>query len=107
MRNILAQVGSMIKFFKRRVNGAMAKLPSGAFALDRNGKVVVSTMPQSFPDAQMREIGERVLAFFRGAQLAQMPLHELNVYYPSLKVTARNLRGGALIFLSPQTLPKN
>ena len=55
----------------------------------------------------MRQIGDRVMAFFRGAQNAQMPLQELNVYYPSLKVTARYLRGGALIFLSPQTLPKS
>ena len=85
----------------------MGKLPSGAFAMDRDGKVVVSTLPQSFPESQMREIADRVTAFFRGAQNAQMPLHELNVYYPSLKVTARNLRGGALIFLSPQTLPKS
>ena len=100
-------MGGMKNFFKRRSTGLSGKLPSGAFALDRDGRVVVSTLPQSFPAALMREIGERVLAFFRGAQQAQMPLHELNVYYPSLKVTARCLRGGALIFLSPQTLPKN
>lgn len=97
----------MRNFFKKRTNGKLVKLPSGAFALDRDGKVVVSTLPQSFSHVQMHEIGERVLAFFRGAQDAQMPQQELNVYYPSLKVTARNLRGGALIFLSPQTLPKN
>lgn len=97
----------MKNFFQRQTHKLSGKLPSGAFALDRDGRVVVSTLPQSFPAAQMREIGERVLAFFRGAQQAQMPLHELNVYYPSLKVTARCLRGGALIFLSPQTLPKN
>ncbi|HTD65058.1 MAG TPA: hypothetical protein VK846_00830 [Candidatus Limnocylindria bacterium] len=96
-----------MRFFKRRNTAKLPKLPSGAFALDRDGKVVVSTLPQSFPEAQMRDIGERVLAFFRGAQLAQMPQQELNVYYPSLKLTARSLRGGALIFLSPQTLPKN
>lgn len=97
----------MKNFFRRKFHGTPGKLPSGAFALDRNGRVVVSTLPQSFPPAQMREIGDRVLAFFRGAQQAHMPLHELNVYYPSLKVTARCLRGGALIFLSPQTLPKS
>ena len=97
----------MKNFFKRKYNGQPSRLPSGAFALDRDGKVVVSTLPQNFPKAEMREIGERVLAFFRGAAQAQMPLHELNVYYPSLKVTARCLRGGALIFLSPQSLPKN
>ncbi len=97
----------MKRLFKRKFNSKLTRLPSGAFAMDRNGKVIVSTLPQNFPDAQMREIGERVLAFFRGAQQAQLPLHELNVYYPSLRVTARNLRGGALIFLLPQSLPKN
>ena len=97
----------MIKFLKRKWNGRVAKLPSGTFALDRDGKIVVSTLPQSFPEGQMREIGERVISFFEGAQHAQMPQQELNVYYPTLKVTARYLRGGALIFLSPQTLPKN
>ena len=97
----------MKKLFKRKSSGLMGKLPSGAFAMDRDGKVVASTLPQSFPESQMREIADRVVAFFRGAQNAQLPLHELNVYYPSLKVTARNLRGGALIFLSPQTLPKS
>jgi hypothetical protein len=97
----------MKRLFRRKFTGKPNKLPSGAFALDRDGNVVVSTLPQNFPQVEMREIGERVLAFFRGAQQAQMPLHELNVYYPTLKVTARSLRGGALIFLSPQTLPKN
>lgn len=97
----------MKNFFKRRFTGKPGKLPSGAFALDQTGQVVVSTLPQNFPQNEMKEIGARVLSFFRNAQQAQMPLHELNVYYPTLKVTARSLRGGALIFLSPQTLPKN
>lgn len=96
-----------MKFFKRKHTGRLAKLPSGTFALDPDGKIIVSTLPRAFPEAQMRDIGARVLAFFKGAQAAQMPLNELNVYYPSLKVTARNLRGGALIFLLPQPLPKN
>lgn len=100
-------MGRMRNFFRRKFTGKPSKLPSGAFALDRDGHVVVSTLPQNFPKAEMREIGDRVLAFFRGAQQAQMPLQELNVYYPTLKVTARCLRGGALIFLSPQSLPKN
>ena len=100
-------MGRMKNIFRRKFTGQPAKLPSGAFALDRDGNVVVSTLPQNFPPNEMKEIGARVLAFFRGAQQAQMPLHELNVYYPTLKVTARCLRGGALIFLSPQTLPKN
>ena len=97
----------MKALFKRKAGGKLAKLQSGAFALDRNGKIVTSTLPQNFPEAEMRRIGERVIAFFDRAQRAQMSLQEVNVYYPSLKLTARSLRGGALIFLLPQTLPKN
>ncbi len=96
----------MKPLFKRRTPRKLGKIPSGAFSLDREGRIIASTLPQWFPVTEMRDIGERVLAFFRNAQHAQMPLQELNVYYPSLRVTARNLRGGALIFLLPQTLPK-
>jgi hypothetical protein len=99
-------MGIMKSFFKKRTQRKLGKIPSGTFSLDREGQIIASTMPQWFPVAEMRDIGGRVLAFFRNAQQAQMPLQELNVYYPTLRVTARNLRGGALIFLLPQTLPK-
>ena len=97
----------MRALFKRKSSLRVGKLPSGAFSLDDNGKIVSSTLPNWFPEAEMRDIGNRVLRFFRNADDAQMPVQELTVYYPSLKVTARNLRGGALIFLLPQSLPKN
>ena len=100
-------MGGMINFFKRKSAGDLAKLPSGTFSLDREGKIISSTLPADFPEAQMRDIGGRVLQFFRGAQDAKISLQELTVYYPNLKVTARNLRGGALIFLIPQAVPKN
>jgi hypothetical protein len=99
-------MGIMKSFFKKRTQRKLGKIPSGTFSLDREGQIIASTMPQWFPVAEMRDIGGRVLTFFRNAQQAQMPLQELNVYYPTLRVTARNLRGGALIFLLPQTLPK-
>ena len=100
-------MGRMKSFFKKKFETKIADLPSGSFTLDRNGKVVVSTLSQNFPEAQMRDIADRVMAFFKGAQEAQLPIQEINVYYPSLRITARNLSGGALIFLLPQTLPKN
>jgi hypothetical protein len=100
-------MGRMKSFFKKKFEAKIADLPSGSFTLDRNGKVVVSTLSQNFPEAQMRDIADCVMAFFKGAQEAQLPIQEINVYYPSLRITARNLSGGALIFLLPQTLPKN
>jgi hypothetical protein len=78
------------------------RLPSGSFTLDREGRVMTSTLPQSFSEAQMRAIGEKVLASFRAAQRAQMPLSEIIVHYAALKLLARELRGGAIIFLMPQ-----
>jgi hypothetical protein len=100
-------MGFIKNVFSRNGVSKLSKLPSGSFAVDREGHVVVSTLPGTFPETQMKDIGQRVLAFFRGAENAQVPVQEVNVYYSSLKVTARNLRGGAIVFLSPQTLPKN
>ena len=83
------------------------RLPSGSFTLDRDGRIMTSTLPQSFPEAQMHAIGEKVLASFRAAQRAQMPLSEIIIHYASLKVLARELRGGAIIFLMPQAFNQN
>jgi hypothetical protein len=79
----------------------LAGLPSGCFTMDRTGKVVVSTVSSSFPAATIQEIGRHVLATFREAQTAQLPLAELVVHYGSLKIVAREMRGGTLVFLTP------
>ena len=80
------------------------RLPSGSFTVDREGSVVVGTLPSSFPQSLVRDIAREVLAAFRGAEAAQLPLSELIVDFPSLKITARDLRGGAVIFLSPKAV---
>ena len=79
------------------------KLPSGSFTVDRDGVILVSTLPQAFPKALLRDVADCVLKTFRGAHDARLPLNELVVRYSSLKLTARNLRGGAIVFLSPRT----
>lgn len=83
---------------------ALLGLPSGSFTLDRSGRVVIATLSSNFPTALVIEIGRHVLTTLRDAQAAQLPLAELVIYYPSLKITAREMRGGAIVFLSPQTL---
>ena len=84
--------------------GPLLKLPAGSFTVDREGSVVVATLPSSFPETLVRDIAREVLAAFRGAEAAQLPLSELIVNFPSLKITARDLRGGAVIFLSPRAV---
>lgn len=94
-------MGFLKLFFKASTANRLMPLPSGSFTLDREGAVMTSTLPQSFPPTQLREIGQQVLASFRGAQKAQMPLSEIIIHYAALKLLARELRGGAIVFIMP------
>ncbi len=80
----------------------LLRLPSGSFTVDREGTVLIGTLPSSFPAALATDIAAQVLAAFREAEVAQLPLSVLIINYPTLKVTAREMRGGAIIFLSPR-----
>ncbi|MBE0545306.1 MAG: hypothetical protein IH623_28540 [Verrucomicrobia bacterium] len=83
---------------------SLLRLTSGSFTLDRSGRVVVTTLPSTFPTELVSEIGRHVLSTFHEAQAAQIPLAELIVCYPALRITARELRGGAIVYLALQTL---
>ena len=93
-----------LNFFSDQKNSQMARLPAGSFTLDGEGRVMTSTLPHSFPTAQMREIGKKILATFQAAQKAEIPLSEIVIQYTALKLQARKLRKGAIVFLAPQTL---
>ncbi|PYL01280.1 MAG: hypothetical protein DME18_04400 [Verrucomicrobia bacterium] len=82
----------------------LVRLPTGSFTLDPSGRTVASTLPRSFPAEQVRQIGELVLSTFKSARGAGIPLTELIADYAALKLTARELRGGAIIFLAPRSL---
>ena len=77
------------------------KIPTGCFTLDPDGRVVSSTMPSSFPDEIIKEIGETILQTFQESHKAGLGLTEVSAHYASLRITARDLHGGALIFLNP------
>lgn len=81
----------------------LVNLPAGSFTVDKAGRVMTSTLPQSFPPDRLRDIGQQVLAAFRSAERAQMPMSEILIHYSTLKILARELRGGAMVFLMPQT----
>jgi hypothetical protein len=78
----------------------LLRLPSGSFTVDREGKVLVRTLPSSYPTELVEGIGEEMIAAFRDAAAAQLPLSEIVITYSSLKITARELRGGVIVFLS-------
>jgi hypothetical protein len=91
----------ILNFFSRQ--STLQLLPRGSFTVDRDGRVLASTLPQSFPDDLAKEIAVDVLKAFQNAQAAKIIVREFVVRYANLKVTARELRGGAIIFLVPQT----
>ena len=95
-----------LSFFSkyRSIDLDLMRLPSGCFSVDRNGRILVSTLPQTFPSATAREIASMVIATFKSALETQMPLAEFTVDYVALRLTARELRGGAIVFFSPRTL---
>jgi hypothetical protein len=82
----------------------LVRLPTGSFTLDPSGRIVASTLPRSFPSERVRQIGDLVLSTFQAAREARIPLTELIAEYAALKLTARELRGGAIIFIAPRSL---
>ena len=89
----------------RQGNGqsGLRRLPSGAFTVDAQGNLVSSTVPQWVPEALVVQIGRQILAVFKGANAARLPFSELRVYYEAFGITAREMRGGAIVFLSPKS----
>jgi hypothetical protein len=57
------------------------------------------------PDALILQIGWHILAIFKGAASVRLPFSELRLRYEAFNITAREMRGGAIIFLSPIPAP--
>ena len=94
-------MGFLGLFSKTVVDTSVARLPSGSFTVDRGGKGVASTLPRSFDEKLTQEIGTLILSMFQKAQTVNLPQREFSIHYAGLKITARELRGGAMIFLAP------
>lgn len=93
----------IMSFFSKN-EPKLDRLPEGSFTIDSQGRIVTSTILQWFPSAQVEDVARRVMAAFRQAREARCPLNELVVHYAALKITARELRGGALVFLSARQI---
>jgi hypothetical protein len=91
--------------FLKRLFGGLAEvqqLPTGTITVDRNGNIVTSTVSSAFSKKLLKGIAHDVLELLNEARAAQTPLAEVSLHFGSLRVTARELRGGAIIFLLPQ-----
>jgi hypothetical protein len=87
------------QFFIKPAKPTLLRVPCGSFTVSRAGQVMTSTLPQAFANAHVRTISEHVLAAFRLAKAAEIPLTELVISYTALKVVARDLRGSVVVFI--------
>lgn len=84
-----------------RATPTLLRLPSGSLTVNRDGEVICKTLPSTFPDEMVDAIAQCVVQTFRDATAAHLPFTQLVLNFASLRVTAREMRGGAVIFLSP------
>jgi len=61
---------------KMTPKSGLNRLPSGTFTVDPYGDIVSSTVPQWVPEAQVREIGQHILAIFKAAGAAHLQFSE-------------------------------
>jgi hypothetical protein len=93
-----------LKLFDKRAASRPAPVapPRGSFTVDAGGWVVSSTLPRSFPEPVLQEIAHAVLVTFHSAPAAQLRLSEFTAQYAALRITAREMRGGAIVYLAPR-----
>jgi hypothetical protein len=92
----------LLSFFSKS-SPVLHRLPAGSMTVDAKGNVVTTTVSSSYPQELLRDIGAGVMQLFQEARAAQMPMSQLNIHFASLQINARELHGGAIIFLSPKT----
>ena len=94
-------MGLLNKLFGSRA--VVQELPMGSITVNAEGRIVTSTVSSAYSQSLLSEVANEVLVIFREAREAQMKLAEVSIHFASLRVTARELRGGAIIFLLPQS----
>jgi hypothetical protein len=70
--------------------------------VDRDGKVVTRTISSTVSAQALEQISAAVLQTFRDARQADLSLNEFSIVMGAINIKARELRGGAIIFLSPR-----
>jgi hypothetical protein len=79
-----------------------ARFPRGSYTVSATGGIVISTLPQGFSRELMEAIGKTVLSALSSARELGTPFTELAADFAGLEIRARDLAGGAIIFVTPQ-----
>lgn len=93
----------ILNFFSKP-EPVLQSLPRGSFTVDSTGRILVSTLPHGVSGELVKDIAREVLGAFLTAKQTPQAAKEIIVRYANLKLTARELQGGAIVFLTPLNL---
>ena len=96
----------LLDIFNKSKAQSPPPLPSGSYTVDRDGKVVTRTIPSSISTHSLEMISAQVLQTFREAKQAHLSITEFSINMGAMSVKARELRGGAMIFLTPRGIAR-
>jgi hypothetical protein len=92
----------LLNIFKSAKSEGPSPMPSGSYTVDRDGKVVTSTISSAVAGETLEKISAQVLQTFKDAKQAELTITEFSVAMGVMNIKARELRGGAMIFLAPR-----
>jgi len=95
---------AILSFFSKPGPLRLNRFPQGSFAVTREGALLASTLSSDLSRSTLDLIGRTVLNAFARAREINLPLAQLTTSLGGLQIVARELRGGALIFLQPESL---
>ena len=95
-------MGLLNLFKSGKPDGGPPPLPSGSYTVDRDGKIVTRTIASTVSGAALEQLSSQVLRTFKEAKDAQLHITEFTINTGVMNIKARELRGGAIIFLSPR-----
>jgi hypothetical protein len=87
---------------RKSTGDGRSALPSGSFTIDSSGELIASTVSSRFPLEDLNKISKLVLQTFAQGKESGLPLTEFQVKFGAMNIKAVEMRGGALIFLSPR-----
>ncbi len=74
---------------------------AGSFTVDFKGNILSSTLPLSVPEQFIETITHNVLLTFSTARESGLIFEEVVIQFSGLKIVAREMRGAALIHITP------
>lgn len=92
----------LLNIFKTSRPHGLPPLPSGSYTVDRDGRVVTSTISSAVSEQTLEQISAQILQTFRDAKQSDLIINEFSIAMGAMNIKARELRGGAMIFLSPR-----